>query len=131
MLTSCSGATLWQRNRTCLPCWHRLHCLRIFFRTIVYTVRSLKSNLVPYSKATSLEGTFLSAWIGQGNAYAALEEGDQAMLAYRTAARLFPGYYSWPLFTSLTDFCNYYLMCSLSSASVALFYNASVYCVCY
>ncbi|KAL2943636.1 Anaphase-promoting complex subunit 6 [Bienertia sinuspersici] len=44
-----------------------------------------------YSKATSLEGTFLSAWIGQGNAYAALEEGDQAMLAYRTAARLFPG----------------------------------------
>uniref|UniRef100_A0A803LVT7 Anaphase-promoting complex subunit 6 n=1 Tax=Chenopodium quinoa TaxID=63459 RepID=A0A803LVT7_CHEQI len=45
----------------------------------------------PQNKATSLEGTFLSSWIGQGNAYAALEEGDQAMLAYRTAARLFPG----------------------------------------
>ncbi|KAJ8422598.1 hypothetical protein Cgig2_022660 [Carnegiea gigantea] len=42
-------------------------------------------------KAVNLEGTFLAAWMGQGNAYAALEEGDQAMLSYRTAARLFPG----------------------------------------
>jgi len=46
---------------------------------------------VPYSKATSLDGTFPPAWIGYGNAYAAQEEGDQAMSAYRTAARLFPG----------------------------------------
>lgn len=44
-----------------------------------------------YSKATSLDGTFPPAWIGYGNAYAAQEEGDQAMSAYRTAARLFPG----------------------------------------
>ncbi|XP_074311173.1 anaphase-promoting complex subunit 6 [Silene latifolia] len=44
-----------------------------------------------FCKATNLEGSFLPAWIGQGNAYAALEEGDQAMLSYRTAARLFPG----------------------------------------
>ncbi|KAK3026495.1 hypothetical protein RJ639_041792, partial [Escallonia herrerae] len=43
------------------------------------------------SKATSLDGTFPLAWIGYGNAYAAQEEGDQAMSAYRTAARLFPG----------------------------------------
>lgn len=42
-------------------------------------------------KATSLDGTFAPAWIGYGNAYAANEEGDQAMSAYRTAARLFPG----------------------------------------
>ncbi|XP_060209255.1 anaphase-promoting complex subunit 6 isoform X3 [Lycium barbarum] len=46
-----------------------------------------------FSKATSLDGTFASAWIGYGNAYAAQEEGDQAMSAYRTAARLFPGYH--------------------------------------
>lgn len=45
-----------------------------------------------YSKATSLDGTFPPAWIGYGNAYAAKDEGDQAMSAYRTAARLFPGY---------------------------------------
>ncbi|KAH7544006.1 hypothetical protein JRO89_XS15G0085200 [Xanthoceras sorbifolium] len=44
-----------------------------------------------FSKATNLDGTFLPAWIGFGNAFAAQEEGDQAMLAYRTAARLFPG----------------------------------------
>lgn len=43
------------------------------------------------SKATSLDGTFAPAWIGYGNAYAAKEEGDQAMSAYRHAARLFPG----------------------------------------
>lgn len=46
---------------------------------------------LPYSKATSLEGTFAPGWIGLGNAFAAQEEGDQAMSAYRTAARLFPG----------------------------------------
>lgn len=43
------------------------------------------------SKATSLDGTFTPAWIGYGNADVANEEGDQAMSAYRTAARLFPG----------------------------------------
>ncbi|KAL6543324.1 Cell division cycle protein 16 [Orobanche hederae] len=47
---------------------------------------------VKQSKATSLDGTFAPGWIGYGNAYAAQEEGDQAMSAYRTAARLFPGF---------------------------------------
>ncbi|GER29157.1 cell division cycle family protein [Striga asiatica] len=45
----------------------------------------------PQNKATSLDGTFAPGWIGCGNAYTAQEEGDQAMSAYRTAARLFPG----------------------------------------
>ncbi|XP_022717294.1 anaphase-promoting complex subunit 6-like isoform X2 [Durio zibethinus] len=45
----------------------------------------------PQNKATSLDGTFPPAWIGFGNAFAVREEGDQAMSAYRTAARLFPG----------------------------------------
>lgn len=45
------------------------------------------------SKSISLDGTFAPAWIGNGNgnAYAAKEESDQAMLAFRTVARLFPG----------------------------------------
>ena len=47
--------------------------------------------LIHCSKATNLDGTLPPAWIGFGNAFAAQEEGDQAMLAYRTAARLFPG----------------------------------------
>lgn len=43
------------------------------------------------SKATTLDGTFPPAWIGIGNAYAAQSEGEQAMAAFRTGARLFPG----------------------------------------
>ncbi|CAL5405953.1 unnamed protein product [Camellia sinensis] len=53
--------------------------------------RSMINHAVISGKATNLDGTFLPAWIGYGNAYAAQEEGDQAMSAYRTAARLFPG----------------------------------------
>ncbi|ESQ27246.1 hypothetical protein EUTSA_v10018370mg [Eutrema salsugineum] len=44
-----------------------------------------------FSKATNIDGSFSPAWIGFGNSFAAQEEGDQAMSAYRTAARLFPG----------------------------------------
>ncbi|KAL6557536.1 hypothetical protein OROMI_017886 [Orobanche minor] len=40
---------------------------------------------------TSLDGTFAPGWIGYGNAYAAQEEGDQAMSSYPTAPRLFLG----------------------------------------
>ena len=51
----------------------------------------LYTNTFPISKATGLDGTFPPAWFGTGIAYAAQEEGDQAMAAFRTAARLFPG----------------------------------------
>eukprot|EP00891_Asterochloris_glomerata_P009640 jgi/Astpho2/9640/e_gw1.00146.47.1_t len=44
-----------------------------------------------FGKATTLESSFAPAWIGFGNAFAAQDESDQAMAAYRTAARLFPG----------------------------------------
>lgn len=44
-----------------------------------------------FCKATTLDRTFAPAWLGFGNAYAAQDESDQAMAAYRTAARLFPG----------------------------------------
>lgn len=56
-----------------------------------YCIKKYDQSRRYFSKATSLDGTFASAWIGYGNAYAAQEEGDQAMSAYRTAARLFPG----------------------------------------
>lgn len=42
-------------------------------------------------KSTKLDGRFAPAWIGFGNAFAAQEETDQAVSAYRTAARLFQG----------------------------------------
>ncbi|PON98465.1 N-terminal acetyltransferase A, auxiliary subunit [Trema orientale] len=56
-----------------------------------YCIKKYVQSRSYFSKATSLDGTFPPAWIGYGNAFAALEEGDQAMSAYRTAARLFPG----------------------------------------
>lgn len=56
-----------------------------------YCIKKYDQSRRYFSKATNLDGTFPPAWIGYGNAYAAQEEGDQAMSAYRTAARLFPG----------------------------------------
>lgn len=56
-----------------------------------YCIKKYDQSRRYFSKATSLDRTFPPAWIGIGNAYAAQEEGDQAMSAYRTAARLFPG----------------------------------------
>ncbi|XP_027127100.2 anaphase-promoting complex subunit 6 [Coffea eugenioides] len=56
-----------------------------------YCIKKFDQSRRYFSKATSLDGSFAPAWIGYGNAYAAQEEGDQAMSAYRTAARLFPG----------------------------------------
>ncbi|XP_040986800.1 anaphase-promoting complex subunit 6 [Juglans microcarpa x Juglans regia] len=56
-----------------------------------YCIKKYDQSRRYFSKATSLDGTFPPAWIGYGNAYAAKDEGDQAMSAYRTAARLFPG----------------------------------------
>ncbi|KVI10531.1 Tetratricopeptide-like helical, partial [Cynara cardunculus var. scolymus] len=56
-----------------------------------YCIKKYDQSRRYFSKATSLDGTFAPGWIGYGNAYAAKEEGDQAMSGYRTAARLFPG----------------------------------------
>lgn len=44
-----------------------------------------------FSKATSIDPSFVQAWIGYGHAFAAQDESDQAMAAYRTATRLFSG----------------------------------------
>ncbi|XP_075488140.1 anaphase-promoting complex subunit 6 [Primulina tabacum] len=58
-----------------------------------YCIKKYDQSRRYFLEATSLEGTFSPGWIGYGNAYAAQEEGDQAMSAYRTAARLFPGFH--------------------------------------
>eukprot|EP00873_Tetraselmis_striata_P027901 jgi/Tetstr1/448165/TSEL_035456.t1 len=44
-----------------------------------------------FGKCTSMEPRFVPGWVAFGNAFAAQDESDQAMAAYRTAARLFPG----------------------------------------
>ena len=62
------------------------------------------------SKATTLEGAFAPAWLGFGNAYAAQDESDQAMAAYRTAARLFAGYCSPSLTIWYFVFLGFYIV---------------------
>eukprot|EP00249_Psilotum_nudum_P014975 c25100_g1_i1 orf=111-1745(+) len=54
-----------------------------------------------FCKATTLDGAFAPAWIGFGHAYAAQDESDQAMAAYRTAARLFTGCHLPALFIGM------------------------------
>ena len=56
-----------------------------------YCVRQFDTARRYFSKATALEGAFVPAWVGFGHSFAAQDESDQAMAAYRTATRLFPG----------------------------------------
>ena len=56
-----------------------------------YSVKKFDPARRYFNKATTVEPQFAPAWIGFGNAFAAQDESDQAMAAYRTAARLFPG----------------------------------------
>ena len=44
-----------------------------------------------FSRASTVDPLFLPAYLGFAHAFAAQEEGDQALIAYRTAARLFEG----------------------------------------
>eukprot|EP00928_Gymnodinium_smaydae_P016962 TRINITY_DN16441_c0_g1_i1.p1 TRINITY_DN16441_c0_g1~~TRINITY_DN16441_c0_g1_i1.p1 ORF type:complete len:594 (+),score=94.57 TRINITY_DN16441_c0_g1_i1:91-1872(+) len=44
-----------------------------------------------FHKAISLDQSFAPAWIAYGHAFAHHDESDQALAAYRTASRLFPG----------------------------------------
>ncbi|CAI5490382.1 unnamed protein product, partial [Closterium sp. Naga37s-1] len=46
-----------------------------------------------FCKATTVSAAFAPAWMGFGHTYAAQEETDQAMVAYRTAVRLFTGFH--------------------------------------
>lgn len=45
-----------------------------------------------FNKSTRMDPHFAAAWLGLGHAYAAQEESDPALAAYRTAARFFSGY---------------------------------------
>ncbi|CAD7924147.1 unnamed protein product [Amoebophrya sp. A120] len=44
-----------------------------------------------FGKATLLDHNFTPAWIAYGHSFSLQEESDQALAAYRTASRLFPG----------------------------------------
>lgn len=44
-----------------------------------------------FIKAYKIDKDFIHAWVAYGHTYAAQDQSDQAMSAYRTVARLFPG----------------------------------------
>jgi anaphase-promoting complex subunit 6 len=54
-----------------------------------------------FSKATTIDPQFTPAWIGFGHAFASQDESDQAMNAYRTTQRLFPGCHMPALYTGM------------------------------
>jgi len=54
-----------------------------------------------FNKANQLDRHFAASWIAFGHAFAAQDESDLAMAAYRTAARLFPGCHHAPLYIGI------------------------------
>lgn len=54
-----------------------------------------------FNKATTLEPPFLSGWIAYGHSFSLQDESDQAIAAYRTAARLFEGNHAALLFIGM------------------------------
>lgn len=56
-----------------------------------FTTRQYLSARQYFGKATGIDRHFAPAWIAFALAFAAQDETDQAMAAFRTAARLFPG----------------------------------------
>jgi len=50
-----------------------------------------------FLKSTSLDEYFAPAWLGYGHTFAEQDESDQALAAYRTAARFFSGSHLPPL----------------------------------
>jgi anaphase-promoting complex subunit 6 len=56
-----------------------------------YSIKNYASSRRFLSKSTVIDRDFGPAWLAFGHAFAAEGENDQALAAYRTAARLMPG----------------------------------------
>lgn len=53
--------------------------------------------MAPFSKATQLDAAFAPGWAGLGQAYAAQDEPEPALAAYRAALKLWPASHVPPL----------------------------------
>jgi len=58
-----------------------------------YVIKKYEYSRKFFMKAFKMEKEYLPAWLGYGHTYAAQDQSDQAMSAYRSVARLFPGCY--------------------------------------
>jgi anaphase-promoting complex subunit 6 len=54
-----------------------------------------------FAKCNKMDRNFAPGWIAFGHAFAAQDESDPAMAAYRTASRLFPGCHQASLFIGM------------------------------
>eukprot|EP00698_Gefionella_okellyi_P008600 TRINITY_DN2138_c0_g1_i2.p2 TRINITY_DN2138_c0_g1~~TRINITY_DN2138_c0_g1_i2.p2 ORF type:complete len:259 (-),score=55.59 TRINITY_DN2138_c0_g1_i2:15-791(-) len=64
--------------------WHAVGCYYLTLGKHEQARRALV-------RATAADGSFAPAWLAFGQAFAMADETDQALAAYRTAHRLFPG----------------------------------------
>lgn len=76
-----------------------------------------------FSKASLLDPHFGPAWIGFAHTFAAEGEGDQAIAAYSTAARLFPGTHLPQLFLGMQEL-------ALDNLVIAREYLTAAYALC-
>ncbi|KAH9837405.1 Anaphase-promoting complex subunit cut9 [Teratosphaeria destructans] len=88
----------------------------------------LATNRIPearsyFSKASLMDPHFGPAWIGFAHTFAAEGEGDQAIAAYSTAARLFPGTHLPQLFLGMQEL-------ALDNLAIAREYLTSAYGLC-
>jgi anaphase-promoting complex subunit 6 len=80
------GHKLMDRNPDAAESWFAAGCY-------YYVTEQYSSARNFFGKATTINKLFAPAWIAYAHSFACMDETDQAMAAYRTAARLFPGLY--------------------------------------
>lgn len=66
-----------------------------------YAIKKFEYSRKFFVKAYKIDRDYLPAWIAYGHTYAAQDQSDQAMRAYRTVSRLFPGCYLANLFMGM------------------------------
>jgi anaphase-promoting complex subunit 6 len=69
--------------------------------TYYYVIKKCELARKFFIKAYKMEKDYLPAWIAYGHTYAAQDQSDQAMSAYRTVSRLFPGCYFASLYMGM------------------------------
>ena len=78
------GHKLMEQNPESAEAWYAAGCY-------YYATYQFPSARQYFGKATTINKMFAPGWIAFAHSFAAMDETDHAMAAYRTAARLFPG----------------------------------------
>lgn len=93
--------------------------------TYYYVIKKYELARKFFIKAYKMEKDYLPAWIAYGHTYAAQDQSDQAMSAYRTVSRLFPGCYFASLYMGMEYLRTKNLRTALLSFELAKQVNAA------